>query len=349
MHRLFIIICMANNTLKIIIEKNIPFLDVLEPVAAVCRLGADEITGEAVRDADALIVRTRTKCDAPLLEGSKVKFIGSATIGTDHIDLQWCRANGIAAANAPGCNAPAVAQYVFASLMCVINRPISDYTIGIVGVGHVGKIVERWARILGMNVLRCDPPRSRAEGSDGFVSIREIAEKADIITFHTPLTLSGPDATYHLADSDFFNSLRRAPVIINAARGPVVDTEAWIEALRAGVCGPAIIDCWEGEPCLNTDLLELAFIATPHIAGYSVEGKRRASQMVLDSLTSHFNLAPLNISENKDMSDGDGAAAAPFNYDPLIDTIDLRSHPDSFELLRNNYKLRHEPTEPSNN
>jgi len=155
---------MENYHLNIIIERNIPFIaGLLEPYAKVSYLAANEFTPETVAEADGIVVRTRTRCDAALLEGSKVKFIATATIGTDHIDLDWCREHGIAVVNAPGCNAPAVAQYVFASIMQVINRPVSQYKIGIVGVGHVGSIVERWARSLDMKVadLRPSPPARR--------------------------------------------------------------------------------------------------------------------------------------------------------------------------------------------
>ena len=176
--------------MKIIVEKNIPYIQgLLEPFGTVEYLSANEITADTVRDADALFVRTRTKCNAALLEGSRVKFIATATIGTDHIDLPYCREKGITVRNAPGCNAPAVAQYVFATIArWMEGKPMSprELTLGVIGVGNVGKIIVRWARNLGFNVLECDPPRQRAEGGS-FVSLDEIARTADIITFHTPL------------------------------------------------------------------------------------------------------------------------------------------------------------------
>mgnify|MGYP001638310414 CR=1 FL=1 len=330
--------------LRIVVERNVPFLEVLDSVADVVRLPYGEITADTVRDADALVVRTRNRCDASLLADSHVKFIATATIGTDHIDLPWCAALGIEALNAPGCNAPAVAQYVFSSLMRVINRPISSYTIGIVGVGHVGSIVERWARGLGMRVMLCDPPRQRAEGGDGWSSLDEIAAGADIITFHTPLTRSGVDATYHIADENFFNSLRRAPIIINSARGPIVDNDVWVEALEAGQCGAAIVDCWENEPQIDRRLLSLATIATPHIAGYSLEGKQRASQMALDALCRHFGLPALHIAGAVPPPPARSitAATALKGYNPLDDTAALKADPAAFESLRNNYRLRPE-------
>ena len=335
---------MANDSVKVIVEKNVPFLENLDQVAEVIRLPYDKINSMAVLDADALVVRTRNRCDASLLNGSSVKFIATATIGTDHIDIPWCKAHGIEVANAPGSNAPAVAQYVFSSLMRVINRPLSEYSIGIVGVGHVGSIVERWARQMNMKTLLCDPVRAEEENDSTFVSLSKIAEEADIITFHTPLIHGGKHPTYHLADNRFFNSLRRAPIVINSARGPVIDNKAWVDALEAGIVGPAIVDCWEGEPQLNLRLLELASIATPHIAGYSMEGKLRASQMILDALCRYFSLPQIKATGRPaaPCAPSINPAEALRGYDPMPETVALKADPSSFEPLRNEYPLRPE-------
>lgn len=336
---------MANSPLKIVAEQCVPYLGALEKVARVIRLPYGEITRDAVRDANALIVRTRNLCGASLLEGTAVEFIGTATIGTDHIDLPWCASHGIEVANAPGCNAPAVAQYVFSSLMQIINRPLTSYCLGIVGVGHVGGIVERWARALHIRVMRCDPPRRQADPGQGqWYSLEELAAKADIITFHTPLTESGEWPTYHMADRRFFASLRRAPVIINSARGAVVDNVAWAEAIEKGLCGPAVVDCWEGEPDISRRLLDLAAVATPHIAGYSAEGKWRATQMVLDALCRHFGLAPVSADGNPAPPCAEivTPAEALASYNPLVETELLKADPEAFEQLRNEYVLRSE-------
>lgn len=280
---------MPNSNIRLIIERNIPYVaGLLDDYATVRYLAPEEITPKAVRDTDGLMIRTRTKCNAELLAKSDVKLIATATIGTDHIDLDYCRDHSITVVNAPGCNAPAVAQYVFATILSVINRPLQSYTLGIVGVGHVGSIVERWAKALDMKVLRCDPPRQQAEGGDDWVDLDTIAREADIITFHTPLTHDGDYPTYHIANETFFASLRRAPIIINSARGEIVDTPALIAARDAGKVGSMIIDCWEHEPDIDRELLRRADIATPHIAGYSQEGKIRASQVALDALTTFF-------------------------------------------------------------
>lgn len=336
---------MPNSNINIIVERNVPFVaGLLDPYATVRYLKPEEITPKAVADADAMIIRTRTRCDAELLESSDCKLIATATIGTDHIDLDYCRRRGITVVNAPGCNAPAVAQYVFASLMAVVNRPLPAHTIGIVGVGHVGRIVEQWARSLDMKVLLCDPPRQAAEGGSHWASMDRIAAEADIITFHTPLTTDGPNPTYHLCGADFLSKLRRAPIIVNSARGAVTDTEALLDAAQKGLTGPLVIDCWENEPQIDLRLLEKAAIATPHIAGYSWAGKARASQQCLDAVTTLLMLprvtiaGPLPPSVPKSVSRN----AIIRSYDPVADTVALKAAPGDFEKLRNDYQLRDE-------
>ncbi len=216
--------------IKVIIENKIPFIKgVLDDYCQVSYLAPENITAEVVKDVDAMIIRTRTRCDATLLEHSRCKFIATATIGTDHIDLDYCAKKGISVFNAPGCNAPAVAQYVFASIAYwraqrFDKRPLESLTIGIVGVGHVGSIVKQWARQLGMNVLCCDPLRAEVECANNFVSLDVIARESDIITFHTPLTKSGKYPTFHMCDASFLEKVVRCPLIIDSARGPIVDT-----------------------------------------------------------------------------------------------------------------------------
>lgn len=335
----------VTRRLKIIADCYIPFLDgVLDTYADVRWLAPDEITPEAVRDADALLVRTRTRIDRKLLENSKCRFVATATIGMDHFNIDDCNDLGVTAVNAPGCNAPAVAQYVFASLAQLINRPIGQYTIGIVGVGHVGSIVERWAHALDMRVMRVDPPRQRNGEPGEWYTLNDVAAQADIITFHTPLTRTGDDATWHLGDTKFFDRLKRAPIIINSSRGPVVDNVAWLEAIRTGKTGPSVVDVWEGEPTINQELMNAAAIATPHIAGYSMDGKIRATAMVLDSLSKYFGLPKL-LSDARQPAEIAGRVTISNvmkSYDPTEDTVMLRNAPDKFEQLRDSYALRKE-------
>lgn len=331
----------------IIIESNIPFIrGLFDDVAHVSYLSLQEITPERMRRTDALITRTRTRCDASLLEGSRCRIIASATIGLDHIDTDYCRSSGIEVANAPGCNAPAVAQYVLASVIAAYGAErLPDLTIGIVGVGHVGRIVEQWARQLGMKVMLCDPPRADEEGRDGFCSIEDVARDADIITFHTPLTRTGLYPTYHIAGDTFFDSLQRKPMIINAARGPVIDTPALLRAIDGGKTGRTVIDCWEGEPAISLDLLDKAFVATPHIAGYSRQGKIRATRMAVDAVARALGITPAPMSEAAPAGPAESVTAEMIaaSYDPLADTAVLRRDPLAFESLRNHYSLRSEP------
>ena len=339
---------MPNSNINIIVEKNVPFIrGLVDPYASVRYLAPEEITPKAVENADGLVIRTRTRCDEALLGKSQCRFIATATIGTDHIDLDWCTRRGITVVNAPGCNAPAVAQYVFGSIMQTINRPISGYTIGIVGVGHVGRIVEQWARALDMKVLLCDPPRQRAEGGDGWSDLATVAREADIITFHTPLTREGEDRTFHLVGEEFLSSLRRMPILINSARGPIVDTPALIGAIDRGLVGPVVMDCWENEPGIDLELLRRCAIATPHIAGYSRDGKTRASQIAVDALTTFFMLPRVTVPGPmpKAVARAVTAAGVARTYNPMVDTAALKSGPENFEALRNGYNLREEASE----
>ena len=279
---------------KVVIDKYIPFEGrPFAGIADVWRLAPGEFTPEAVRDADALIVRTRTKCGPALLDGSRVSIVATATIGTDHLDLPWLASRGIKTVSAPGCNAPAVAQYVLASIFSLgLGQP--GMRLGVVGLGHVGSIVASWALNFGMDVLACDPPRdirdhgwntsSPLEAGDApFLSIVEVGRKADVVTFHTPLTRQGGHPTWHLLDRDFINLGPKA-LVINAARGAVADNRDLTGSLRRGRISAAAIDCWEGEPSISPDLLRLAAISTPHIAGYSIEGKKRATAVTFNAV-----------------------------------------------------------------
>jgi erythronate-4-phosphate dehydrogenase len=331
--------------LKIVVERNVPFIaDALRKAGVtVTELAAGEIDRAAMADADALVTRTRTRCDASLLEGSRCTLVASATIGLDHVDCEWCRNAGIEVANAPGCNAPGVAQYVISTLVAAFGPELSGRTLGVVGVGHVGSIVARWARQAGMEVLECDPPRQKAEGGD-FTDLATVAARADAITFHVPMTHEGEDATWHLADERFFSLLQKKPLIINTARGAVIDNKALLKALDSGLVGKAAIDCWEGEPEISLELLHKAFVATPHIAGYTRSGKARASQIALEAICRHFGLSGLSIDEPVAPYAPDNLTTQEIaeSYDPIADSEPLRRDPGAFETLRNTYVLRPE-------
>lgn len=323
--------------MKVVIDHKIPYIkEAIEKIADdVVYLPGNAFTREAVKDADALIVRTRTQCNRELLEGSRVKFIATATIGYDHIDTAYCRESGIVWTNCPGCNAGSVEQYIRTVLLLLKEKKGLDLqkaVLGIVGVGHVGSRVRRMAEALGMKVLLNDPPRAD-RGEEGFVGLETIVRECDVITFHTPLNHSGKYATYHLADEDFLFSLERAPYIINASRGEVVDTASLLAALSAGKVKDAVIDTWENEPLISRELLEKAFLATPHIAGYSADGKANATRMSLEALCRFFGRKA-----DFDIVPPEG----PPDYDPTRDSDWLKAAPEKFEWFRGNYPVRRE-------
>lgn len=338
--------------MKIIIDNKIPYIK--EAVRTI----ADEIvyapgkdfTPELVRDADALIIRTRTHCNRELLEGSRVKFIATATIGFDHIDTDYCQQAGIEWRNAPGCNSASVAQYVQSSLLIwksLRNKELSGLTIGIVGVGNVGSKIAKVAQDFGMRVLLNDLPREEKEGSGSFTSLNKIAEECDIITFHVPLYKEGNYKTFHLTNREFFQSLKRKPIIINTSRGEVIDTDALLEALNNQTISDAIIDVWEHEPDINRELLEKVMIGTPHIAGYSADGKANATRMSLDAICCFFQIkgkyeinapapaSPIIYAKNHE-------EALLQIYNPTEDSNRLKTQPELFETLRGDYPLRRE-------
>ena len=330
--------------MKIIIDNKIPFIkEAVQRIAdeVACVPGKD-FTPELVRDADALIVRTRTHCNRDLLEGSRVKFIATATIGFDHIDTEYCKQAGIEWTNAPGCNSASVAQYIQSSLLVwksCRNKKLNELTIGIIGVGNVGSKVAKVARDFGMRVLLNDLPREEKEGTEQFASLSKIAEECDIITFHVPLYKEGKYKTYHLADGNFFRSLQRRPVVINTSRGEVIETN--------GTISDAVIDVWEHEPEINRELLEKVLIGTPHIAGYSADGKANATRMSLDSICRFFHLSatyeitpPAPSSPLIEAKDREEALLKMYN--PIEDSNRLKSHPELFETLRGDYPLRRE-------
>ena len=389
--------------MKIVVDDKIPYIrETLERLAdeVVYKQGS-AIGPEDVRDADALIVRTRTRCDEQLLKGSKVQFVATATIGYDHIDTAWCEQNGIKWTNCPGCNSGSVAQYVESALLTLIengewrmenydyqtsvvnqgvpsnhNSPFSilhsPLTLGVVGCGHVGSKVCRVGERLGLRVLVNDPPLEktiengelRMENYDNqtsavnqgvlsnhnsqlstlnskfdFVSLETIAHEADIITFHVPLD----ETTRHLADEAFFKKLQRQPVIINSSRGGVVDEQALLQALDDGLVSQAVIDTWENEPDISRTLLYRCYIGTPHIAGYSADGKVNADNMVVEALCRHFAL-PLPPKIEPPMLPADfHYTGNPLElYNAMDDSRKLKEHPERFEELRGNYPLRRE-------
>lgn len=347
--------------MKIIIDNKIPYIKgALEPFAEVVYLPGKDTTPEIAKNADAIITRTRTKCNQQLLKGSQVKMIATATIGFDHIDTEYCEANGIEWTNAPGCNSWSVAQYIMAALFSLATErgfQLKEKTIGIIGAGNVGSKVARLCKVIGMNVLVNDPPRERAEGAEGFVSLDTIQKEADIVTFHTPLTYEGVDLTFHLADRHFFDNCKKSLIFINSSRGEVMDTHAVKAALLQNKITDAIIDCWEYEPNIDPELLGKAFIATPHIAGYSKDGKAKGTSMSVQAISRKFNLGIDNwecqqvelpsstniFIDGKDKTEQEILATAILATYPIWeDSKRLKQSPETFETQRGDYPLRRE-------
>lgn len=347
--------------MKIVIDKKIPFINgVLEPYAEVVYRDGREITREELRDADALIVRTRTKCNADLLKGTKVRFIASATIGYDHIDTAFCVANNVTWTNSAGCNSSSVQQYIAAALIHLAEEfqfELAGKTIGIVGVGNVGRKVAKLCRSLGMLVLLNDPPRERREGSRGFVPLDSIVNESDIITLHVPLNTEGEDKTFHLVDERFLSRLRNDQLLINSSRGEVVETTALKACLKDKKLADCVLDVWEGEPDIDRELLGLIEIGTPHIAGYSADGKANGTSMVVQAFSRFFGFdldawypdrVPLPASTKIELDCAGLSDQAVIGnlvhrtYDILADDARLRLSPQTFEKQRGEYPLRRE-------
>ena len=347
--------------MKIIADDKIPFLKgVLEPYAKVIYMPGRQISNKALKDADALLIRTRTKCTPSLLKGTKVKFIGTATIGFDHIDTKYCEKNDIFWTNAAGCNSFSVQQYIAATLLKIAMEfrfSLKGKTIGIVGVGNVGSKVEQLAHLLGMNVLLNDPPRARKEGEKNFVNLGTLLYKSDIVTLHVPLNVVGEDCTWHLFDEKSFKKMRKGTWFINTSRGEVAETNALKKVLDSGKLAGAVLDVWENEPDIDLELIGKTFLATPHIAGYSTDGKANGTSIVVNALSKYFNLgikkwypgkvpAPAKpvISVNGiGKSDEEVLREVVLHtYNIDEDNINLRFAPADFEKLRGDYGIRRE-------
>jgi erythronate-4-phosphate dehydrogenase len=347
--------------LKVIADDKIPYLKgILEPYVNITYLPGSQIDRSRIADTDSIIIRTRTKCNSDLLEGTSVRFIATATIGYDHIDTEWCEKNNIRWTNAPGCNSSSVQQYVTAALLRISGESgfkLREKTIGIIGVGNVGSKVRKVAEAFGMRVLLNDPPRERKEGKGDFVTFEQIISEADIITLHVPLNMEGEDRTYHMFNREVLTRMRKGIWLINTSRGEVVSTEALKDALSEERLGGAVIDVWEKEPEIDIPLMHMSFIATPHIAGYSADGKANGTAIAVNSLSEEFNLPikgwyPSEIPDTAepeltiecDGRDPEEIArrAVLHSYNILEDDIRLRFDPSMFEKEREHYPVRRE-------
>ncbi|MDR1602229.1 MAG: 4-phosphoerythronate dehydrogenase [Tannerella sp.] len=348
--------------LKIVADDKIPFLrGVLEPYADIAYLPGAGISPVDVADADALFTRTRTKCNAALLEGSRVRLIATATIGYDHIDTAFCEAGGIRWVNAPGCNSSSVQQYITAVLVALAKeqrRVFRETTLGVIGVGNVGSKVARAGAALGMNVLLNDPPRADREGPDAFTPLDELLSRSDIVTCHTPLTREEPYPTYHLASDSFFERMKTGAVFVNSSRGAVVDSAALKHAMQTKL-SDFVLDVWENEPAIDLLLLEKAFVGTPHIAGYSSDGKANGTAACVHELRRFFGLdvltdwypatvppPPYPVTFTVDCKGKTPEEifyeAVTHTYPVMEDSRRLKQSPETFEEQRGNYWIRRE-------
>lgn len=347
--------------MKVIADNKIPFLHgVLEPFIDVDYFPGNEIDKAKVKDADALIIRTRTKCNAELLEGSSVKFIASATIGFDHIDTEYCKSRGISWTNAPGCNSGSVMQYIASAILTWAdenNINLEERVLGVVGVGNVGSKIVSLAENLGMQVLLNDPPRERNESRCGYVSLKGILRDADIISLHVPLNLQGRDKTYHLVNDDFLSRMNSGTLLINSSRGEVIDTVSLNKYIDQNLPKSVVLDVWENEPDIDSELLEKAFFATPHIAGYSADGKANGTTMSVRALSKFLNLGiddwePDSIPQPFELKvkyDGLNKKFQEIATDLVLHTYQINSdsekfkiEPGNFENFRGEYPLRRE-------
>ena len=349
--------------IKIIADENIPFLKgVLEPYLDITYLPGRLIGNEQLKEIDALLIRTRTKCTENLLKNTRVSFIGTATIGFDHIDTRYCENHQIKWTNAPGCNSSSVQQYIAAALLKMAGDfqfNLKDKTIGIVGVGNVGSKVAKLAKILGMNVLLNDPPRARNEGDKSFVDLDTLLNESDIITVHVPLNIVGGDKTYHLFNDRLIRKMKKGAWLINSSRGEVAETSSVKRALCSAKLGGVVMDVWENEPDIDNELLDKAFLATPHIAGYSTDGKANGTSIIINDLCKSFNL-PLTDwypevipqphireitirAKNRDPEDIIREAVLN-TYNINEDDTKLRFSPSDFEKHRDEYPVRREFT-----
>ncbi|GMU92844.1 MAG: erythronate-4-phosphate dehydrogenase [Candidatus Hydrogenedentota bacterium] len=334
--------------MRIVVDENIPYgKEAFSQLGEVVLCPGRQITAADVREADLLIVRSITKVNSSLLDGSQVRFVGTATIGEDHVDTVYLAEHGIAFASAPGCNANSVGEYVVAAMLYLAETRefrLQDRKLGIIGHGNVGKNVERKAQVLGMTCVVNDPPLARETGDPKYRPLDEIFE-CQIITVHVPLTRSGMDATYHLLDEAFFKRVKTGAIIINTSRGAVVDGKALQNALELGKVGASVLDVFENEPNISTELLANCAIGTPHIAGYSFDGKVNGTRQVYEAtcrfLGVHPTWDPLPLLPAPEVPEVqvDGAAAS-------LQTELWRAVESVYDIRRDDEALRAIMTQP---
>ena len=350
------------RNVKILVDENMPYArELFSRLGEVKPVAGRPIPVDELADAQALMVRSVTRVNASLLSGTAVKFVGTATAGTDHVDQTWLHEAGIGFSAAPGCNAIAVVEYVFSALLMLAERDgftLKDRTVGIVGVGNVGSRLQARLEAWGVRTLLCDPPRAERGDAGDFRPLEALVREADILTFHTPLFKEGPYKTLHLADDALISALKPGAILINACRGAVVDNAALLTRLEAGQDLSVVLDVWEPEPDLNVELLKRVDIGTPHIAGYTLEGKARGTTQVFEAFSAFIGhrqqvaldtLLPApefgRITLHGPLDQPTLKRVAHLVYDVRRDDAPLRKVagiPGEFDKLRKNYLERRE-------
>lgn len=323
--------------MKIVVDRNIPYVvSAFQQFGEVVPLPPREITADTVRDAEVIVIRSETTVDRGMLENTRVKIVGTSTIGTDHIDSGYLSERGISLVNAPGSNANSVAEYVVAALLRLAmetGQTLKGKTLGVVGIGNIGSNVVRYAEALGMLVLQTDPPLARSTGNPIFVPLDELMS-ADVISLHVPLTKSGADRTYHLFDHDRISRMQPGAMLINTARGSVVETRAVTHALERKHLRAAVLDVWENEPEIDVNLLRLVTIGTAHVAGYSLDGKVNAVKMVYDGICHQLSKEP-SWDQRKNLSEAEVSRV----------TVEVRNNSDEevlHDVIRRCYDIKHD-------
>ncbi|MFI3321923.1 MAG: 4-phosphoerythronate dehydrogenase [Rikenellaceae bacterium] len=331
--------------MRVVLDSKIPYIKgVLEPYFDVEYLEGEEISPSNLIDCDAMVVRTRTKCSKELLSGSKVKFIATATIGFDHIDMDYCKANSIEVATAAGCNKSAVLQYILTVLSTLKVTP-KQTTVGVIGYGNIGSLLVEVLSGLGFSTMFYDPFKALDRG----VSLENLLQNSDVVTMHTPLTSECDYPTLNLANSNFFEKIKTGAIFINSSRGEVVDENALLSAIDSGKVSAAVIDVWRNEPHINQLLLQKATLATTHIAGYSRHGKERATEMAVRALGDKFDIKKLKSwsvnskkSETVEPTWENIQKVSTQYFDIKKESQTLKQNPQLFEKIRKDYHFREE-------
>ncbi|WP_299196808.1 4-phosphoerythronate dehydrogenase [uncultured Amphritea sp.] len=354
---------MKSTGLNIVADENIPALERLfGHLGQIHKLPGRTIQNSDLQQADLLLVRSVTRVDQPLLDNTPVRFVGTATIGMDHIDTDWLKANGIGFSSAPGCNADAVAEYVISNLLLVAaeqNFSLTDKVVGIVGVGNVGRRLQQRLADLGVKLLLNDPLRADA-GEAGFIGLSALLEQADIICLHTPLTHSGAHPSYHLLHEQNLHMIKPGAILLNAGRGPVIDNKALLHWHQQRADVTLVLDVWEDEPVVDSHLAQRARIGTPHIAGYTLDGKIRGTWMLYRAFCLQQGITPeIELSDclanagpapeillegSETLTDIVHAIYQPeADFQRFMDSlVDADAQPLAFDLLRKNYPVRRE-------